>query len=261
MSSLLWCILLLLPNFFTGCLAHNQGLDIQVLNVGEELTRQIIPLKMGQCIYSVYGLKQSLWYEVKISYPASIPASFSLQVKGSARDLWLNKNRRLLNTEKLIFKHDSNTQDSAHNNMYVLVTVQHTGVVAKPGAEEREFVLFNIVCDELSLGIPHKAWWVGAAAILCLILASVVPYFLPLQQMLKIQTSQSIYSFETKVTWNTSGITPISKSSILKVKLHCDFGPSFLMQAILYLLEFMTMIGAYGQRGRNIKPNLKNAYM
>jgi len=56
------------------------------------------------------------------------------------------------------------------------------------------------VCDELSFGIPYKAWWVGTAAILCLILASMVPYFLPLQQLLKIQTSQSSYSTETKAS-------------------------------------------------------------
>lgn len=170
------------------------------MNVGEELTRQILPLKMGQGIYCVHGLTESQWYEVKISYPASIPASFFLQLKSNARDLWLNKNRRLLNTEKLIFKYETNKWDSGHNDMYVLVTVEPAGVVAKPGVKESEFVLFNIVCDGLSFGIPHKAWWVGTAAILCLILASVIPYFLPLERLLKIQTSQSSYSTEIKVS-------------------------------------------------------------
>lgn len=170
------------------------------MNVGEELRRQTLPLRTGQVIYSVRGLKESRWYEVKISYPASIPASFSLQLKNGTRDLWLNKNRKLLNTEKIIFKYDGNKMDLGHDELYVLVTVEPAGVVAKPGVKESEYVLFNIVCEELSLGIPHKAWWVGTAAILCLILASVVPYLLPLQDLLKLKTAQCCYSPETKVT-------------------------------------------------------------
>jgi hypothetical protein len=47
-------------------------------------------------------------------------------------------NRRLLNTEKIIFK--------AQNSwpVYVLVTVEPEGVVAKPNVPERELAMFNI---------------------------------------------------------------------------------------------------------------------
>lgn len=41
------------------------------------------------------------------------------------------------------------------------------------------------VCDELLLGIPHFAWWVGIAALLCIVLASLIPHFLPLHKLLK----------------------------------------------------------------------------
>ncbi|XP_020244322.1 uncharacterized protein LOC109822516 isoform X2 [Asparagus officinalis] len=200
LSFLLYCILLARQSIFIDCLPHDQGQDIQVLNVGKELVRQVLPLKMGQGVYNIHGLKETHWYEVKISYPASIPASFSLQVKSNVRDLWLRKNRRLLDTEKLIFKSDMSTLDSGLGEMYIVVTVEPAGIVAKPGVRESEFVLFNIVCDELSLGIPHKAWWVGTAAILCLILASIIPYFLPLQRLLNIQASHSSYSTETKAS-------------------------------------------------------------
>ncbi|XP_058740559.1 uncharacterized protein LOC131612824 isoform X2 [Vicia villosa] len=88
-----------------------------------------------------------MWYEVKI------PASFSLQLKRNKSDVVLNNSRRLLNTEKLIFKTHSD-QDEAH---LVLVTVEPEGFPAKQHVPERKFIIFNIVCDELLLGIPYKA--------------------------------------------------------------------------------------------------------
>ncbi|XP_020259020.1 uncharacterized protein LOC109835449 [Asparagus officinalis] len=109
---------------------------IQVLNVGEELKRQILPLKTGQSVYDVCSLKESRWYEVKISYPSSVPASFSLQMKSNAIYLGLNKNRRLLDTEKLTFKTDHNNLNSGNSHMYLLVTVEPVGAVAKLGVQE-----------------------------------------------------------------------------------------------------------------------------
>ncbi|XP_020534298.1 uncharacterized protein LOC105632325 isoform X2 [Jatropha curcas] len=132
---------------------------------------------MGSRIYQLQGLKSYTWYEVKISYPASIPASFSIKLKKEDADMGIDRNRRLLNTEKLIFKTDSLT--SNQNKSYVLVTVEPEGVVAIPHVPERQFILFNIVCDELLLGIPHKAWWVAILVLLCLGWALIIPNFLP----------------------------------------------------------------------------------
>ncbi|EOY29831.1 Uncharacterized protein TCM_037238 isoform 2 [Theobroma cacao] len=87
--------------------SHGEMLDGSVLNVGEELKKETLPLRMGSRVYRLQGLKSLTWYEVKISYPASIPASFSLQLKKGNSDSGLKRNRRLLNTEKLIFKTDS----------------------------------------------------------------------------------------------------------------------------------------------------------
>ncbi|XP_024626879.1 uncharacterized protein, partial [Medicago truncatula] len=158
----------------------------KILKVGEELWRETLPLRGGSCFYQLQGLKPHMWYEVKISYPASIPASFSLQLKRDKSDVVRNNNRRLLNTEKLIFKTDSN-QDEAH---LVLVAVEPEGFPAKQNVPERQFIIFNIVCDELLLGIPYKAWWVVALAILCLGIAFVVPSFLPLYLLPKNQVLQ-----------------------------------------------------------------------
>ncbi|OEL22777.1 hypothetical protein BAE44_0016204 [Dichanthelium oligosanthes] len=111
----------------------------RVLSVGKELVRETMPLRHGRRVYRIDGLRPSAWYEVKISYPASIPSSFSIRLVDSPDDAdWSSKNRRLLNTEKIIFKAEGS------NTVYVLVTVEPEGVVAKPNVSERELALFNI---------------------------------------------------------------------------------------------------------------------
>ncbi|XP_020574775.1 thaumatin-like protein [Phalaenopsis equestris] len=123
---------------------HIQEVGIKVLNVAQELQRETLPLKMGQRFYKLNGLKESSWYEVKISYPASIPASFSLDLKKNLAELQMRTSRRLLNTEKIIFKFDSKKLNSGENTALVLVTVEPAGIVAKPNVQEQELVLFNI---------------------------------------------------------------------------------------------------------------------
>lgn len=48
----------------------------KVLYVGEELLKEKLPLQNGACLYELRGLKPHRWYEVKISYPASVCTSF-----------------------------------------------------------------------------------------------------------------------------------------------------------------------------------------
>ncbi|KAK5817352.1 uncharacterized protein LOC108471476 isoform X3 [Gossypium arboreum] len=159
--------------------SHGKMLDGAVLNVGEELKAETLPLKMGSRVYKLQDLKSLTWYEVKISYPASIPASFSLQLKKGDLESGLNRNRRLLNTEKLIFKTDNLDSINDQGGLHILVTVEPEGFVAIPNTKEREFIIFNIVCDELLLGIPYYAWWVVAFVVLCLVSALIIPSYLP----------------------------------------------------------------------------------
>ncbi|CAM8898759.1 unnamed protein product [Rhodiola kirilowii] len=167
-------ILLFSSTHFNGISASRHR-DM-LLKVGEELWKETLPLQMGSALYELHGLEPLKWYEVKISYPASIPASFSLRLIRDASDFGLPRLRKLLNTEKLIFQNDNSTNEGP---LYALVTVMPEGVVAIPNAKEREFIIFNIVCDELLFGIPYKAWWVGALVMLCLALALMVPHYLP----------------------------------------------------------------------------------
>ncbi|XP_017435645.1 uncharacterized protein LOC108342386 isoform X3 [Vigna angularis] len=133
---ILLCILLIIVNGPTLCFGNN--VEDKILKVGEELWRETMPLQGGSCFYQLQGLKPHTWYEVKISYPASIPASFSIQLKRNKSDVMLNNNRRLLNTEKLIFK---NNQEEFQ---LVLVTVEPEGFPAKQHVPERQFIIYNI---------------------------------------------------------------------------------------------------------------------
>ncbi|XP_021890320.1 uncharacterized protein LOC110808954 isoform X2 [Carica papaya] len=136
--------LLLCTISFIISLSHGIKVDSKILNVGEELQKETLPLQLGSRLYGLRGLKSHSWYEVKISFPASIPATFSLQLKRDDLGLELGKNRRLLNTEKLIFKVDSLEMISDQDGWSVLVSVEPEGIVAIPHLQEREFVTFNI---------------------------------------------------------------------------------------------------------------------
>ncbi|KAJ0982781.1 hypothetical protein J5N97_011036 [Dioscorea zingiberensis] len=163
MHSAIWFSVLLLQTLALCCQSLRHGLDFdrdtRVLTVGEELEGETLPLKSGRRFYRLAGLKESAWYEVKISYPASIPARFDIRLEKEVPEVWLGRNRRLLNTEKMIFKADGSNMVSGFSELYALVTVEAAGVIAKPGLPESELIMFNIVCDELLFGIPHKTRW------------------------------------------------------------------------------------------------------
>ncbi|XP_022936341.1 uncharacterized protein LOC111442991 [Cucurbita moschata] len=173
----LFHVLVIIMKWPSFCLSSM--VDSKNLNVGEELWRETLPLQMGSRLYHLQGLKPDMWYEVKISYPGSMPASFSLELKRDLTSPVDKKSRKLLDTEKLIFKAESMNLHGDQVDTHVLVSVISEGVVALSTARERDSIIFNIVCDELLIGIPHEAWGVGGLVIICLILAFILPSFLP----------------------------------------------------------------------------------
>ncbi|KAG0485525.1 hypothetical protein HPP92_009604 [Vanilla planifolia] len=147
-----WCFLVFLKSLLVISVSiydkdlsitHIQEVCIKKLNVAEELKGETLPLKMGRCLYKIHGLKESAWYEVKISYPASIPATFSIALKKKSSDLQVSANRRLLNTEKIVFKFDSKNWNSGEREASVLVTVEPAGIVAKPNLQEQNVCLLQ----------------------------------------------------------------------------------------------------------------------
>ncbi|KAL0394131.1 UNVERIFIED_CONTAM: hypothetical protein Slati_4379300 [Sesamum latifolium] len=115
--------------------SYGTMIDEKDLHVGEELLKETLPLQNGARLYQLRGLRPHMWYEVKISYPA-----FCI----GTSDLGLNLGRKLLNTEKIIFMTDGMLSSTDQGGISVLVNVKPEGVVAIPGIQEREYVMFNI---------------------------------------------------------------------------------------------------------------------
>eukprot|EP00252_Welwitschia_mirabilis_P005780 TRINITY_DN16362_c0_g1_i3.p1 TRINITY_DN16362_c0_g1~~TRINITY_DN16362_c0_g1_i3.p1 ORF type:complete len:206 (+),score=35.85 TRINITY_DN16362_c0_g1_i3:49-666(+) len=178
------CSLMLLFQV-SGCFSQNPMLDraqvksqVKILSVGKEVRKEILPLETGEIMYQISGLKESTWYEVKISYPASIPASFSIVILKDASAQTLKLGRRLLNVEKLIFNSNDFllvAEDAGLQKVFASVRVKPAGVVAKANLKEREFVIYNIVCDELIYGLPNHVWWVGFLVLLCITVSLFIP--------------------------------------------------------------------------------------
>ncbi|ESQ34705.1 hypothetical protein EUTSA_v10008823mg [Eutrema salsugineum] len=182
---LLSCVIVFI--FAVPCYSHESLFDGKTLYAGKELFKETLPLQSGSRVYKLEGLKSNSWYEVKISYPASIPALFSLQLlRNGEMGLKLNQMRRLLNTEKLIFKSESLEEVNNKDGLYVMVTVEPEGIVAIPNFKERSFIIYNIVCEEQLLGIAYSCWSVVVLVVLCLVVALILPrYFLPSYLLMK----------------------------------------------------------------------------
>ncbi|XP_018473493.2 uncharacterized protein LOC108844699 isoform X1 [Raphanus sativus] len=142
------CLLFCLTVFIIAapCYSHMSSFDGKTLYAGKELWKETLPLQCGSRVYRLQGIKSSSWYEVKISYPAYIPALFSLQLlRNGETSLKLKQMRRLLNTEKLIFKTESLEKvNDKEEGLYVLVAVEPEGIVAIPNFKERSFIIYNI---------------------------------------------------------------------------------------------------------------------
>ncbi|KAL9311937.1 hypothetical protein AtEden1_Chr1g0077691 [Arabidopsis thaliana] len=121
-----------------------------------------------------------------------IPARFSLQLlKNHEMELKLNQMRRLLNTEKLIFKAESLKEVNNKAGLNVLVTLEPEGIVAIPNSRERYFIIYNIVCEEQLMGIPYSSWSVVLLVALCLVVSFIVPRSLPSSLLTKDQGLRS----------------------------------------------------------------------
>ncbi|XP_020890556.1 uncharacterized protein LOC9325150 isoform X3 [Arabidopsis lyrata subsp. lyrata] len=172
-------ILLCLLVFVNGlpCLGHENMFDVKALYVGKELWRETLSLQSGSRVYKLEG----------------IPARFSLKLlKNREMGLKLNQMRRLLNTEKLMFKVESFEEVNNKAGLNVLVTVEPEGIVAIPNSKERSIIIYNIVCEEQLMGIPYSSWSVVILVALCLVVA-LVPCFLP-SSLLLIKKDQGANS-------------------------------------------------------------------
>ncbi|CAI5961334.1 unnamed protein product [Closterium sp. NIES-65] len=140
-------------------------------------------------MFGLHGLRPSMGYEIKISFPASLPARFHLALMAvdpeaatgsdqeGAAGAWGDlasglaaKSRKMLDTEKVIFRTDKHSNVLLQGRPLVPSAAVHvwaepTAVFPGGSREGSGDVLFNIVCEELRLGIPGKGFEVCAEAL------------------------------------------------------------------------------------------------
>jgi hypothetical protein len=129
----------------------------------------------------LHSLKQATTYEVRVSYPATIPCDIHIDLLSEdGNSLTPPSARRLLNVEKLIFRtDDAVTVDDGNGNdtavmvrgeaPWVEVAARKAGVhrdELRDGFGRRELV-YDIVLERLELGvIPAEAFIVGGIVLL-----------------------------------------------------------------------------------------------
>ncbi|XP_058966479.1 uncharacterized protein [Pocillopora verrucosa] len=122
-------------------------------------------------VYHLVQLKPSKSYELRVSYPSTTPTDFYIQLIPH-KALQARKTRKLLNIEKLVFSNELKEQ-------YANVTAVRTGIPYNP-ASLAEPVVYNIVLEELLLGIPWHSWRLGVLVLLIVYITFkyLVPRFL-----------------------------------------------------------------------------------
>ncbi|GAQ84860.1 hypothetical protein KFL_002090120 [Klebsormidium nitens] len=103
------------------------------LEAGVPLQQVELPMSGGQALYELKGLKKQQGYEVKISFPGTVPATYHIELVGEEREDTRAGRRRLLDTEKLVFTTDDSgrpLRGAVPVQAAILVTVQPLGLVS-----------------------------------------------------------------------------------------------------------------------------------
>ncbi|KAL2900461.1 Flagellar biosynthetic protein FlhB, partial [Bienertia sinuspersici] len=82
---------------------------------------------------------------LKVLSPLQIPNMFSLELKRGVSDVGMNRLRKFLNIEKLIFKAEDLDKINHQGGLYVLVTGEPEGSVAIPDVQERESIYYSVI--------------------------------------------------------------------------------------------------------------------
>ncbi|GBF90016.1 hypothetical protein Rsub_02722 [Raphidocelis subcapitata] len=131
-----------------------------VLRPNEPLTGQLIKLDGAAKRYRLRDLKPSADYEVRVSYPASIPASLAFEWSGvpapDAAAPGRAATRRLLDTDKAIFSTDADGGGPGGKAPLLLLKAARRSV-HKDGPEGGpDQLVFDIVLAELWFGVLPK---------------------------------------------------------------------------------------------------------
>eukprot|EP00803_Ostreobium_quekettii_P009542 evm.model.scf_847EXC.10 EVM.evm.TU.scf_847EXC.10 scf_847EXC:54126-55400(-) len=124
----------------------------EINELRENIPRKRERLRMGTDvkIYKMTGLKPGSTYELRVSYPATIPAAISFKIipnAGGAEGALQRSSRRLLNVEKLPFHVELDATIEGIPAGHALVSVSASPAGVRPSAINRppeEWLIFNI---------------------------------------------------------------------------------------------------------------------
>lgn len=141
----------------------------QDLIPGRSLNQQLLRFGSHVARYSLQHLKPNTGYEVRVSYPATVPSKVTLQLASAGFEAAPARHRRhLLDTEKIIFHTDDQGVYQGKRPV-VEMQAEATGI-HRDGPDARpEYFLYNIVLAELMLGIPTDALPVVLMVIIALV--------------------------------------------------------------------------------------------
>ncbi len=143
-------------------------------------------LKIGHVTQLVlHGLQASRQYELRLCYPASMPAVFEMELQSDDLDHIAPTSRTLLNTEILRFTAGSSSSFSASGHhpaikiaeqegqMLVKISVEQEGVTYMDHLLDRP-VQYDLILDTLHWGISARVFPLIYLLVVCLALSLLV---------------------------------------------------------------------------------------
>ncbi|KAI8474693.1 MAG: hypothetical protein J3K34DRAFT_491804 [Monoraphidium minutum] len=162
---------------------EQQQAAVETLRPHEPLLAQLIALDSETKRYRLAGLKPSTSYELRLSYPASIPAAIRFEWDASGAPA-RRRGRRLLDVEKLDFRTDAAggvpgaRAGSGGEAPVALLRAARRSVHRDGPRGGATHLVFDLVLAEVWLGLPADTLpVVGAAAALLLAVAAFVPFW------------------------------------------------------------------------------------
>lgn len=134
-----------------------------VLRPNSQLSRELLKLDVEHKRYELTDLAPSTSYELRFSYPATIPARILFEVTGSSSDSTQrsrlrHSSRKLLNCEKTIISTDQLGRVQGHEHAAVVIQAQRSSVHRDGPGGGPEYLIYNLVLAQLWYGVPHDAF-------------------------------------------------------------------------------------------------------
>ncbi|KAK9809975.1 hypothetical protein WJX72_002856 [[Myrmecia] bisecta] len=138
-------------------------------------------IRLGQEVveYHLVGLQANTQYELRVSYPATNPCKFDLQIAHNLQGGWMRGGaaRKLLDVNKLVFSTDESGLLQGQPPV-ILLSATSAGVHRDGPSHLPSHVTYNIVLAELHLGIPRDSWPVAITAVsMVLMVVLMLPFW------------------------------------------------------------------------------------